>query len=163
MDATRKRLLFYLLLNGLVSACVTIGVLFVHDRYYRPVSQPAAYASQPTQVASQPVSPTGAAAQNIEISAIVGAGIPASETVILHNNTAAEVDLKDWKLQGQEATYTFADVALPPGSSVQLHTLAGQDTLIDLYWGLTAPVWRSGETVTLYDPNGAVRFAYQVP
>src|SRR5512140_337403 len=90
MDATRKRLLFYLLLNGLVSACVTIGVLFVYNRYYRPASQPAADVIQPTQPAGQSRSPAGVGTPDIEISAVVGAGIPASETVILHNGTAAQ-------------------------------------------------------------------------
>jgi hypothetical protein len=157
MDASHKRLLYYLLLNVIVSACVTSAVLFVYDRYSRPMSQPQA-------IASQPVSQTGGGTPNMEITAVVGAGIPGSETVILRNTGTGQADLKNWKLQDQDANiYTFADVILLPGSSMQLHTLPGQDTLIDLYWGLTASVWRSGETTTLFDPTGAVRSVFQVP
>jgi hypothetical protein len=156
MDASRKRLLYYLFVNAIVSACVTAGILFIYDRYYRPAILPQVIAGQPT--------PQAGAAPNMEITSVVGAGISSSETVILRNTGAGRADLKGWKLQDQDANiYTFADVALLPGSSIQLHTLPGQDTQIDLYWGLTAPLWRSGETATLFDPGGAVRSVYQIP
>jgi len=156
MDASRKRLLTYLLLNVIVSACVTVSVLFVYDRYYRPARLPETIASQPA--------PTSDGALKMEITTIVGAGIPGSETVILRNIGAGQADLKDWKLQDEDANvYTFTDVTLLPGSSIQLHTLPGQDSLIDLYWGLTAPIWRSGETATLFDLAGAARSVFQVP
>ena len=166
MDATRKRLLLYLLLNGIVSACVTGSVLFVYDRYHRTAGEaPAAQASLPTQPAGEgAAAPATAAAASVEISSVVGAGIPASETVILHNGTASPIDLKGWKLQDQDVNvYTFGEVSLPAGGSVQLHTVAGQDTQTDLYWGMSVSIWQSGETATLYDPAGAVCFAYQVP
>src|SRR5688572_25668184 len=155
MDASRKRLLYYLFINVIVSACVTAGVLFIYDRYYRPATMPQVIVSQPTSQAG--------GAPNMEITSVVGAGIPSSETVILRNTGAGQANLKDWQLQDQDAnTYTFVDVALLPGSSIQLHTLPGEDTQIDLYWGLTAPLWRSSETATLFDPSGAVRSVYQI-
>jgi hypothetical protein len=156
MDASRKRLLYYLFVNVIVSACVTAGILFIYDRFYRPAALPQAIAGQPT--------PQAGAATNMEITSVVGAGISSSETVILRNTGAGQADLKNWKLQDQDANiYTFADVVLLAGSSIQLHTLPGQDTQIDLYWGLTAPLWRSGETATLFDPGGTVRSIYQIP
>jgi hypothetical protein len=156
MDASRKRLLTYLLLNVIVSACVTASVLFIYDRYFRPARLPETIASQPM--------PTPDGARKMEITTIVGAGIPGSETVILRNTGAGQVDLKDWKLQDEDANiYTFADVSLLPGGSIQLHTLPGQDSLIDLYWGQSAPIWRSGETATLFDPTGNARSMFQVP
>jgi hypothetical protein len=166
MDATRKRLLFYLLLNGIVSACVTGSVLFIYDRYHTSASQPPAarVGSLATQLVSEGAAAPTVAATSVEISTVVGAGIPASETVILHNGTTAQVDLKGWKLQDQDVNvYTFGGVSLAPGGSVQLHTEAGQDTLTDLYWGLNTSIWQAGEAATLYDPGGAVRFVYQVP
>ena len=172
MDATRKRLLYYLLLNVIVSACVTAGVLYVYDHFYRSAGQPDVVTTQPTIPASKPPqtdaapSPTmvGADASSMQIMAVIGAGIPGSETIVLRNNSAAQLDLKDWKLQGQNNNlYTFADVSVPPGGSLQLHTGSGQDTLIDLYWGLNDPVWGSGEKATLSDPTGVVHSVYQVP
>jgi hypothetical protein len=151
MDASRKRLLYYLLLNVLVSACVTVSVLFVYDHYYRPATGPEALIQ-------------AGGAPTLEITAVVGAGIPSSETVILRNTGTTQADLKNWTLRDEDSNvYTFADVTLLSNGSVQLHTAPGTDTLIDLYWGLTASVWRSGETVTLLDPAGSVRSVYKVP
>jgi hypothetical protein len=151
MDASRKRLLYYLLLNVLVSACVTVSILFVYDRYYRPATVP----ERLTQVDGAPT---------LEISAVVGAGIPSSETVILRNTGTTQANLKSWTLQDEDSNvYTFADITILPNGSIQLHTAPGKGTRIDLYWGLTAPAWRSGETVTLLDPAGSVRSVYKVP
>ena len=36
--------------------------------------------------------------------------------------------------------------------AVQVHTVAGTDTVIDLYWGIGDAVWNSGEEARLFDP-----------
>jgi len=100
----------------------------------------------------------------MEISAVVGAGLPSNEMVVLRNTSQTQVKLNDWKLHDEDSNiYTFGDLTLPPGGVVQLHTGPGKDTLIDRYWGLTAPAWRSGETVTLIDPVETVKSVYKVP
>ena len=159
MNLNRKRLVYYLLLNVLVSVCATASVLFIYDRYYR---NPAVHTveSQPAKQASSSV-PESA---NMEIATVVGAGLPSSEMVALRNAGQMQVKLSGWKLHDEDSNvYTFGELTLPPGGAVQLHTASGKDTLIDLYWSLTAPVWRSGETVTLLDAAGSVRSAYKVP
>jgi hypothetical protein len=157
MDASRKRLLYYLLLNVLVSVCATASVLFVYDRYYRPVSQK--FENQSPQVNNAALEPA-----KMEITTVVGAGIPGSEMVVLRNIGQTQAKLNGWKLHDEDSnTYTFGDLTLPSGGAIQLHTAPGQDTLIDLYWGLTAPTWRSGETVTLLDAAGTVKSVYKVP
>jgi hypothetical protein len=157
MDASRKRLLLYILLNVIVSVCATASVLFVYDRYTRPARLPqAAIVSQPTPASDNVL--------KMEITTIVGAGVPDSETVILRNTGSDQASLKGWKLQDEDANvYNFADVSLSPGGSIQIHTLAGQDSPIDLYWGQTASIWRSGETATLLDSSGVARSVFQVP
>lgn len=155
MDASRKRLLLYLLLNVVVSACTTTTVLFVYDRYFR-----APAISSPLPVSTSP----GQGAASLEIATVVGAGIPSAEMVVLRNTGQGQANLKEWKLQDQQSNvYTFGEVTIPAGGTVQLHTAPGTDTLIDLYWGLTASVWNSGETVSLLDPAGSVRSVYKVP
>jgi hypothetical protein len=157
MDASRKRLLYYLLLNILVSVCVTASLLFAYSRFYRPAALPPVTAI--VQASSAALGPA-----NIEITTVVGAGISSSEILILRNIGQAQADLKGWKLQDQDSnSYLFVDVIIIPGGAVQLHTASGKDTPIDLYWGLTAPAWRSGETVTLLDAAGSVRSVYKIP
>jgi hypothetical protein len=159
MDASRKRLLYYLLLNILVSACATASVLFIYDRYYRNSTIPQTFESQPMQASSAALEPA-----NMEITTVVGAGIPSSEMVVLRNTGKTQANLNGWKIKDEDSNvYTFGDVTLPPGGVVQLRTAPGKNTLIDLYWSLTAPAWRSGETATLLDSTGAVRSVYKVP
>jgi len=159
VNLNRKRLVYYLLLNVLVSVCATASVLFIYDRYYR---NPAVHTVE-SQSAKQASSSVPESA-NMEIATVVGAGLPSSEMVALRNAGQMQVKLSGWKLHDEDSNvYTFGELTLPPGGAVQLHTASGKDTLIDLYWNLTAPVWRSGETVTLLDAAGSVRSAYKVP
>lgn len=158
MNVSRKRLLYYLLLNVIISVCATASVLFIYDRYYK-YSPPQTLEQQPTQVNN-----AGFSLAKMEITTIVGAGIPSSEMVILRNPGQSPVDLNGWKLKDQDSNvYTFDSLSLPSGGAIQLHTAPGKDTLIDRFWGLTASAWRSGETATLIDPTGNVRSVYKVP
>jgi hypothetical protein len=59
--------------------------------------------------------------------------------------------------------YNFPQLTLYKDGAVNLHTQAGQNTVVDLYWGLANAVWRSGETVTLYDETGKVRAIFRIP
>jgi hypothetical protein len=158
VDSNRKRLLYYLLLNVLVSVCATASVLFIYDRYYRNPA-PQIGESRPTQASSADLEPA-----KMEITALVGAGIPSSEMVVLRNTGQTPAKLSGWQLHDEDSNvYTFSELTLPPGGAVQLHTAPGKETLIDLYWDLTAPAWRSGETATLLDSAGSVKSVYKVP
>jgi hypothetical protein len=46
---------------------------------------------------------------------------------------------------------------------IVIHSRAGDDTAIDLYWGLDESVWAPGGVITLRDPEGAVRSTFQIP
>ena len=158
MDLNRKRLLYYLLLNVIVSVCATASVLFIYDRYYRNPA-PQMLENRPTQASSAAQEPA-----KMEITTVVGAGIPSSEMIVLRNTGQIQANLTGWKLHDEDSNvYTFGELTLPSGGAIQLHTAPGKDTLIDLYWGLTAPAWRSGEIVTLLDSAGTVRSVYKVP
>jgi hypothetical protein len=158
MDASRKRLLYYLLLNVFISVCATASVLFVYDRYFRN-SAPQTVEQETAQVGDVEMGPA-----SLEIATIVGAGIPSSEMVVIRNTGQAQANLTGWKLKDEDSNvYTFSDLTILPGGAIQLHTAPGKDTLIDRYWDLTASAWRSGETATLLDPSGSVRSVYKVP
>lgn len=150
MSAQRK-LLVYLLLNVFVSACVTLTVLFVYENYYRPSTLPHVAVGE-------------ADTASFEIAAIVGAGLPDSEIVMIRNTGQSASDLKDWQLRDADGNvYTFGETILPASAAIQLHTAPGKDSVIDLYWSLAASAWTSGETATLLDPSGNMRSVYKVP
>ncbi|MCG2784077.1 MAG: lamin tail domain-containing protein [Anaerolineae bacterium] len=148
---SRRRLLYYLLLNVFVSACVTLSILYVYENNYRAVT-----------AVSRP-SVAGSTAE-FEIAAIVGAGLPDSEMILVRNTGQTTAELKDWQIRDADGNnYTFGALNLPANAAIQLRTAPGKDSVIDLYWGLSSSLWSSGETASLLDPDGNVRSSYQVP
>jgi uncharacterized membrane protein len=161
----RRRLILYLLLNVFISACVTGAILFWYDRNYRTAAQSSVQPVAPAQSDSAP-QPTFNPQVDIpvEIVSIVGAGTLNAESVVVRNAGTEPLNLAGWQLQDSDRNvFVFPNLTLNNGGAVQLHTIAGTNTVIDLYWGLTNPVWDSGEEAELSDPGGNVRAVYQVP
>ena len=161
----RRRLLLYLLLNVFVSACVTGAILFWYDRNYRAM---ALSPVQPAPVTSNQSAPQPTLNPQIdipvEIVSIVGAGTLNAEWVVVRNAGAEPLSLANWQLKDSDGNlFTFPNLTLNSSGAVQIHTIAGTNTVIDLYWGETDPVWQSGEEAQLYDPNGNLRAKYKVP
>ncbi len=85
------------------------------------------------------------------------------ETVVIVNN-GGPVDLTGWTLRSETGQlYTFPALTLFQGGAVNVHTAAGQDTVIDLYWGRTQAAWASGRLVLLSDPAGTLQARFEVP
>lgn len=101
----------------------------------------------------------------VSITAVTGPGDLPNEQVILVNDSDTPFSLQGWQLQrGDGPTYTFlSDVPLFPGGSVRLHSGAGTDTSIDLYWGLTEPAWQTGVEARLVTGEGDTVTTYVVP
>jgi LysM repeat protein len=129
-----------------------------------PVTPGAASAATPSPVeAGATAKPT--AAQDlpaVDIRGVTGAGNLETEAVRLLNSGGV-ADLAGWTLDdGQGHAYTFPAFTLHDGA-VSIHTRAGTDTVIDLYWGLTEAVWLPGKTITLRDNSGKVRSTFEIP
>ncbi len=161
----RRKLLQYLLLNVLVSATVTGGMLFWYDRNYRSVVQPSVQQSLPGSAnAATTNSPDLQTDIPIEISSVIGAGTLSSEIAIVKFEGEGQLDLASWQLKDEDGnTFTFPKLTLYPNGAVQVHTISGTDTVIDLYWGIGEAVWSSGENARLFDSQGNLRAVYRVP
>jgi hypothetical protein len=158
----RRKLFFYLLLNVLVSACVTSGILFWYDRNYRALNQSSVQQSVSGDVAAATVNPKTDIA--VKISSVVGAGAKDSEIVVVKFEGEGQLDLSSWQLKDEDGnTFKFPKLILYPNGAVQVHTITGSDTVIDLYWGIGEPVWSSGENARLFDAQGNLRAVYRVP
>lgn len=151
---TRRRLVLYLLLNALVSVLVSGAILFYYDR-----------ANHKTDCGTSETVPTLASGGvKADIVSVTGAGAIASESVVIQNNGEGVLLLSGWTLKdSQGSTYIIPQLTLYPGGTVQVHTRPGTDTAADLYWGLSAPVWESGELAALYDTQNIARAFYRVP
>jgi hypothetical protein len=158
----KRRLVYYLLLNVFVSACVTGAILFWYDRNYRAVTQSAV---QPVSAGGEPA-PTANLQTDIpvKISSVVGAGTANAEIVVVKFEGEGQLNLAGWQLKDEDGnTFTFPQLTLYPNGAVQIHTVSGTDTVIDLYWGLRDPVWQAGEEAKLFDSQGNLRAVYSVP
>jgi hypothetical protein len=162
----RRRLVFYLLLNGLVSACVTGAILFWYHQNFRVASQSAVLPATPVNLpGSVPVATLNPNIDiPVEIVSVIGAGTLNAEWVVVRNAGTEPLTLANWQLKDSDGNlFTFPNLTLNSNGAVQIHTIAGTNTVIDLYWGETDPVWQSGEEAELLDPSGNVRAVYKVP
>jgi LysM repeat protein len=98
------------------------------------------------------------------ISAVIGAGDLETERVQLLRTGIGELSLDGWRLEdGNGSAYAFPDLTLFTGSAINLNTRSGQDTVLDLFWGLAAPIWHSGKVVSLYDAQDVLRASFVIP
>lgn len=162
----RRKLIQYLLLNVFVSASVTGLILFWYDRNVRATSQPAVVQAASVSNSDSASVPSTELQTDIpvKISSVVGAGVLSSEIAIIKFEGEGQLDLTSWQLKDEDGnTYTFPNITLYPNGAVQVHTAAGTDTVIDLYWGIGEGVWGSGENARLFDAQGNLRAVYRVP
>ncbi len=163
----RRRFILYLLLNVFISACVTGAILFWYDRNYRSVSISAVQPAVPS--GNQPVSASGTALSPqtdipVEIVSVIGAGTLNAEWVVVSYKGEDQINLANWELRDQNRhVFVFPQLILHKDGAVQIHSASGTNTVIDLYWGQSDPVWQSGEEAQLYDPSGNLRSKYKVP
>ncbi|MDX9992139.1 MAG: lamin tail domain-containing protein [Anaerolineales bacterium] len=147
----RRKLISYLLLNAFVSACVTLSILYIYENNYRAAQE----APRPLQADTS---------AQFEIAAIIGAGLPDNEMILIRNTGQSSADLAGWQIRDADGNrYTFSAFKLPANAALQLHSAPGKDSVVDLYWGLSASVWSSDETASLFDPAGNLRSSYLVP
>ena len=162
----RRKLLLYLLLNVFISACVTGAILFWYDRNYRSVSQSAVQPAAP--LVDQPVAAQATLNPKIdipvEIVSVIGAGTLNAEWVVVSYKGEDPINLASWELRDEDRNvFVFPQLVLHKDGAVQVHTASGTNTVIDLYWSASNPVWESGEEAQLFDPSGNVRAVYKVP
>jgi hypothetical protein len=153
---SRNRPLFYILLNIAVSTLVTGTILFIYNR----VRQKDCNTNLPGVIPGT----TSPADINVTIVGVNGAGVADNESVMIQNNGSSSLALTGWTLKNNlGVSFTFPQLILFPGGSVQVHTKSGSDTAADLYWQLSEPAWSSGELAALYDDRNIVRSFYRVP
>jgi len=92
----------------------------------------------------------------IRLSAVANPSTLSSETIGVVNDSDLAVNLQGWRVEKEGGpAYTFGDSLLFPGSGVQLHSGAGADTSVDVYWNQPAAVWAAGAVARLINAQGA--------
>lgn len=101
-------------------------------------------------------------APRLIIQQVISPGDIGKEAVRL-TNLGGAVELAGWALEDSAGNrFVFPKLTLHQNGAVTIHTMAGTNSVIDLYWGATAAVWQVGETVTLRQPDGVVHTTFIV-
>jgi hypothetical protein len=107
--------------------------------------------------------PDPAAAQQVVINGIIGAGGLELESVRLLN-IGNEVSMASWTLSdGDGHVFNFPDFTFYSKGAVDVHSRAGTNTTIDLYWGLDQAIWMPGKVIYLRNVSGDLVSSLKVP
>ena len=171
-----KKLSSYLLLNVLVSTITIIGVLFVWENtnfLKNALSLPTE--STPRAERTEVESPSGISSDQsvIKIIEVIGVdNLPTEHIRIKHvgEDTGQALSLLHWRLRDENghefdisAHANLQSLELHSNGAIDIYTKPGPSTPIELYLGLTEPLWSHGETVTLLDEKGNVQDTYIIP
>jgi len=122
----------------------------------------SAAGSSPSTEAEPTRNPDSGAPQ-VEIREVTGAGELSGEMVFFVNR-GGQVQMAGWTLEdGRGNTYIFPNFVLHNSGGVSLHTRAGRDSPIDLFWNLDQAVWLPGTTITLRDADRNVHSTFEIP
>jgi LysM repeat protein len=100
----------------------------------------------------------------VRIEKVVGEGNLETERVQLQYSGNGELSLAGWRIDdGQGQVYIFPQLTLYQGGAINLNTRSGQDTVVDLYWDLTTPLWQAGKTAYLYNSLNELQSTYKIP
>lgn len=102
--------------------------------------------------------------EGVEVKAVEAAGDLTGEVVLVVNESNQPFSLEGWRLERENGpAYRFGNVPLFPSGYVRIHSAAGTDTSLDLYWQQSGAVWQSGAVARLLDGQGNVIHTYTVP
>jgi hypothetical protein len=97
------------------------------------------------------------------IDSVLSPGVMGNEAVKIVN-PGPNATLTGWRLRTPGgAEFVFKEFSLVAQGAVLIHTAAGIDTSIDLYWNLSEPAWHSGDEVQLLDSLGNLRSVFFIP
>lgn len=113
----------------------------------------------PTPTAQVSIAPA-----NVAIESVIGVGDLASERVLVKHSGDGEISLAGWILRdGDGHEFIFPELTLFKDGAINIQTRSGNNTVVDLFWGLDQPILQSGEQVELLDATGTTISTYQVP
>jgi len=161
-----NRLIFYLLINIIVSALTTLAVLLLWNQFHQLKTVSLASDLFPTATSTDTIQatlpPTGAAV--LQIDNVYGVGRWDSEMVVVKRVGEGELWLSGWKMvDEQNHQFVFPQLLLNNNGNVNIYTRGGVDTARDLHWGKDKAMWQTGEKVRILDSMGNLRAEYTIP
>jgi LysM repeat protein len=128
-----------------------------------PIDTATENSSQGTGTSQSTPTETSDVAPSVVINAVEGAGDLEIESIRLLNS-GGQVSMAGWALDdGEGNRFVFPAFTFYSTGAVDVHTRGGTNTSIDLFWGLSQPIWVSGKQVQLRDSNGGLQSTFQIP
>ena len=170
-----KKLLFYIVLNIIVSAATILAVLYIWEKTQLKdfLLESSSSPSESSTLSEDGTDQEGDSTLLIEIGEVGGVGNLATEYVRLtrpNSEPGDTVSLQGWSLMDEdEHDYIILDQSglatldLHGQGAVNIYSKEGASNPIELYLGLEEPMWEPGETVTLLDPSGNPHDTYRIP
>jgi hypothetical protein len=175
-----SKLILYLLLNIVLSASITLAVLWAWNKRHPQsaenldIDNLSSYAAQITEQSrkkgedahTSPDPSFDFVREDIVVSIhiIVGAGDLDMEYVEIHNQSTGAVDLTGWQLIDEDGyTFTFPALILNADGAIKVLSRTGVNSVIELYWQAQTSIWQSGETATLLNTDGEIITTYLIP
>lgn len=98
----------------------------------------------------------------VKIIGVLGAGI-LEEEAIRFMNSGGVAYMSGWRLDdGEGHIYIFPAFTLHSGA-FNLNIVSGNDSPIDLYWGLEEPILIPGKILKLLDDSGELQSTFEIP
>lgn len=161
---SKPRWFYYILLNIIVSAIVTLTVVLLYDNYKGTQINSAIIATLPTLPQITQSDPVDLSQVNLEIISVIGSGVVVTEVVVIQNKGDDPVTLTNWTLNnGSRTVFIFPQVKMFKDGMLQIHSVAGANTAVDLYLGMTEPAWQSGDVASIVDTQGNLVTTYLIP
>ncbi|MCJ7695414.1 MAG: lamin tail domain-containing protein [Anaerolineaceae bacterium] len=170
----RKKLFLYILINIMISALTVLCVLYFWERAHSPINVLPISDTQKSpdsnQISNGPIQTQENVIQELDenteisIEGVFGIGQGDIEHVSVRNIGDVAVDLYYCRLlNGRGDEYLFPEIILNQEGAVSVFTKAGNNTVLELYWGKSESLWKSGDLATLLDQNGNILSTYQIP
>jgi LysM repeat protein len=99
----------------------------------------------------------------VQVARVLNPGDVTSEAVEVINLGTSVARLGGWSLVSEHGDrFEFPPLNLFPQGAVTVYTGGGEDSAIDVYWGLDTAAWKVGETVLLYDADGVLQHEFKI-
>lgn len=140
-----------------------VGQVLIVPELEGPEGTPITRTPPPSTVKASGTPSPAADAPRVVVRGAYEQGDLESEYVNLVNNGGV-ASMKNWTLEdGKGNVYLFPDFTLYNGGGVNVYTRVGNDSIINLYWGLDKAIWGPGMVITLRDDTGDIHSTFQIP
>ncbi|HCS41018.1 MAG TPA: hypothetical protein DIW44_15750 [Anaerolineaceae bacterium] len=157
-----KKIFPYLLINVAVSAATMLVVILIWNALHPSPLAAVSGGEIPITTGSTQLPPL--TEKTVEIQSVFLPGEINYEKISLKNIGDQPIDMTDWILSnGSNDKFIFPALTIFPKGAVDVYSVAGVNTAVELFWNAPEAVWKSGGKAILLDSKGQERSRYLIP